>query len=122
MMSRQDDHRYYQAMSPEQPQRVVYQQPVPPPSNGMAVTSLVFGIIAGLVGVWAPFPVIGIVASFVAFLPALFAIIFGHAGLQRAKRGGAGKGKAIGGLILGYVTIALIVAATLGWGALIAFA
>lgn len=95
--------------------RIVYQQPVPPPNNAMAVTSLVLGIIGGLIGIWAPFPIFGIVAGFVAFLPALFAIIFGHTGLRTSKRTGVGRGPALTGLVFGYATIAIIVAATLFW-------
>lgn len=95
--------------------RIVYQQPVPPPNNAMAVTSLVLGIIGGLIGIWAPFPIFGIVAGFVAFLPALFAIIFGHTGLRTSKRTGVGRGPALTGLVFGYATITIIVAATLFW-------
>ncbi|GAA1587721.1 uncharacterized protein DUF4190 [Mycolicibacterium mucogenicum 261Sha1.1M5] len=112
-------------MSYTPPPRVVYQPPaqppVPPPANGMAVTSLVLGIIGGLIGVWAPFPIFGIIAGAVAFLPALLAIIFGHAGLRTAKRTGTGRGPAITGLVLGYATLAIIIAATLFWGSVIAF-
>ncbi|MFF8818840.1 MULTISPECIES: DUF4190 domain-containing protein [Leucobacter] len=112
-------------MSYTPPPRVVYQQPVqppvPPPVNGMAVASLVLGIIGGLIGVWAPFPIFGIIAGAIAFIPALLAIIFGHTGLRTSKRTGAGRGPAITGLVFGYATLAIIIAATLFWGSVIAF-
>ena len=112
-------------MSYTPPPRVVYQQPVqppfPPPVNGMAVASLVLGIIGGLIGVWAPFPIFGIIAGAIAFIPALLAIIFGHTGLRTSKRTGTGRGPAITGLVFGYATLAIIIAATLFWGSVIAF-
>ena len=103
------------------PPHVVYQPPVQPPSNGMAVTSLVLGIIAGFIGIWSPFPIFGIIAGGLAFVPALLAVIFGHAGRSTAKRTGVGLGQATTGLVFGYATIGLIVASVLFWGAIIAF-
>ncbi len=102
------------------PPQIVYQQPLPPPTNAMAVTSLILGIIGGLIGIWSPFPIFGIIAGAVAFFPALLAIIFGHSGLRRAKFTGAGRGVALTGLVFGYATIAIIVASTLFWAWLLA--
>src|SRR5690606_15212613 len=48
--------------SPYGPSQTVYQQVVRPPSNGMAVTALVLGIVAITVGVWSIIPVLGLVA------------------------------------------------------------
>lgn len=114
-------------MSDQPPQHIVYQPPIQPPiqpsfqppfqpqTNATAVTSLVLGIIAALIGVWALFPIFGIAAGIVAFLPALLAIILGHVGLRGAKRTGAGRGQALAGLVLGYASIAVIIAGTLFW-------
>ncbi len=61
-------------------------------SNGMAITSLVVGILA-LVMCWFP------LADLVLAVPAL---VFGGVGLSRAERsGGSGRGMAIAGLSLG---------------------
>ena len=106
---------------PPPPQQVVYLPPEPPPANGMAVASLVLGIIAALIGIWSPFPIFGIIAGFIAFFPALIAVVLGHAGLRRARLTGAGRGPARTGLVFGYATIAVIVASTLFWGWIIAF-
>lgn len=103
-------------MTYQQPQQqYVYQTVVKPPTNGMAVTSLILGIVAIVAGVWAPIPFVGLFFSFVAFLPALLAIIFGHIGYSTAKKNGVGKGQAITGLILGYLTIGIILALTVAW-------
>lgn len=102
-------------MAYQQPQQLIYQQIVKPPSNGMAVTSLILGILAIVVGVWTPIPIAGLVFAFLSFLPALLAIIFGHVGLSTSKTNGVGKGQAITGLILGYLTIGIIVVVTMIW-------
>ena len=67
--------------------------PAQQPGNGLAVASMVLGIIA-------------VVLCFVPFLNwilALLAIIFGAIGNGKAKAGAKGKGFAITGLILGIV-------------------
>lgn len=96
-------------------QQYVYQQVVKPPSNGMAVTALILGIAAIVIGVWSPIPFVGIGAAFFAFLPALLAVIFGHVGAGTAKKISVGKGMATTGLVLGYVTLSIIVAVTVFW-------
>ncbi|MBN2311155.1 MAG: DUF4190 domain-containing protein [Candidatus Hydrogenedentes bacterium] len=73
-------------------------QPLEPPLNGMAVASLVVGIL-GIVGC-ACFPV-GIVA-----------IVLGHIAIHQINQAPdtyRGKGLAIGGLIMGYASLALFV-------------
>jgi Domain of unknown function (DUF4190) len=79
--------------------------PIPKPS-GFAVAALVLGII-------------GLFLSWITFgIPSILAVIFGHVGLGRVRRGvGDGRGMAIGGLVLGYVVIAVFVVA---FGVLIA--
>lgn len=80
----------------------VPQQPMTPAqataqqSNGMAVASLVLGIVAVVSGI-IPFlfvlgPVLGVLA-----------IIFGFIGIGKANQTGVGKGMAIAGLVLGIV-------------------
>ena len=71
--------------------------PIPRPS-GFAVASLVLGII-------------GLFLSWITFgIPSLLAVIFGHVGVSRVRRGvGDGKGMAIGGMVLGYLVIAVFV-------------
>ena len=65
-----------------------YPQPPPRQSNGLAIASLVCGIIGLLV--------FGIILG-------PLAIIFGSVGISRASRGASGKGMAIAGLILGVI-------------------
>ena len=96
-------------------QQVIYQSVVRQPSNGMAVTALVLGIVAIVFGIWIPIPIIGLFVMFVAFLPAVLAIVFGHVGLNNFRRNGVGRGGALTGLILGYLVIALSVGTTLLW-------
>lgn len=75
-----------------------------PPTNGLATASLVLGILSLLCGG----PLLGIPA-----------VICGHMGLAQIKRSGGqqeGGGKAIAGLVTGYISIAM----TLGFFALVA--
>lgn len=67
---------------------------VQPPTSGLAVTSLVMGII-GLLGGWC---LLGI--------PCVLAVICGHAGLA-ATNGNArsGRGLAVAGLVMGYICV-----------------
>jgi hypothetical protein len=87
-----------------------------PPTNGLAVTALVLGIVAIVTGVWTPVPLLGLFAAFAAFLPAVLAVIFGHVGLNRAQTiGGTGRSNALAGLWTGYITLGIIVATTAMW-------
>lgn len=81
----------------------------------MAATALVLGIVAIVFGIWIPIPIFGLFMMFIAFLPAVLAIVFGHIGLTNSARSGVGRGGAITGLVLGYVVIALSVAVTALW-------
>jgi hypothetical protein len=71
--------------------------PIPKPS-GFAVAALVLGII-------------GLFLSWITFgIPSILAVIFGHVGVSRVRRGvGDGRGMAIGGMVLGYIVIAVFV-------------
>lgn len=67
------------------------------PTSGMAVASLVLGII-GVVGGWCTFAV-----------PCILATVFGYVGMKHT-RGGArgGRGMAIAGLVLGLIPLGII--------------
>ncbi len=88
---------------------------VRPAPNKMAVWSMwmgIAGIGGGFVcGLLSMIPVIGIIFSIIAmflWIAPVLAVIFGHIGLGQIKRTGEeGRGQAIAGLIIGYVTIAL---------------
>ena len=100
-------------------QQTIYQQVVRAPSNGVAVASLVLGLVAIVLGVWIPIPILGLVTMVLAFVPAVLAVVFGHVGLRAATRvGGLGRGASVTGLILGYVTLAISVIITAMWMAL----
>ncbi len=80
--------------------QAVPQQPVVQGTDGYAIASLVLGIV-GLLGV-----------AFFGFVAAVLAAVFGHVALGRISRAGAGRGGrglAIAGLVLGYITIGLTV-------------
>lgn len=85
--------------------RVIPYGPIPRPS-GFAVAALVLGII-------------GLFLSWITFgIPSILAVVFGHVGVSRVRRGvGDGRGMAIGGMVLGYLVIAVFVVAV---GSLIA--
>ncbi len=77
--------------------------PIPPPlpptankTDSLAIASLVLGVLSILGGA-------------LLFLPWVLAVIFGHIALGRIKRspGTGGRGQAIAGLCLGYVSIPL---------------
>jgi len=103
-----------------------YQQPYyvqiqRPPSNGLAITSMILGIVALVIGVWALIPFLGIFAAATGFFPAVIAVILGHIGMARARQmAGTGRGQAMAGLVTGYITLGIIVLTTAFW--VIAFA
>lgn len=110
-LERVSDPRQY----PYSQQQVIYQSVVRQPSNGMAVTALVLGIVAIVFGIWIPIPIFGLFMMFVAFLPAVLAVVFGHVGLNNSARAGVGRSGAITGLVLGYLVIALSTGTTALW-------
>jgi hypothetical protein len=70
-------------------------------TNGLAVASLVMGILAPLL----------MCVYFIGIVPAVLAIIFGHMARGQISRGqGSGDGLAIAGLVLGYIAAGLIAA------------
>lgn len=74
--------------------------PVRPKTNGLALASMILGIL-GIT--------IGLCLLFFPVMPIL-AVVFGHIGLgQIRKTGGAGRGYAIAGLVTGYIGIGLAV-------------
>jgi uncharacterized membrane protein len=66
----------------------------------MATASLVLGILA----------LLGSVTVFVGVILGVLAVVFGIVGLRRARRGGAGHGRAVGGLVTGGIGLVLSVA------------
>ena len=72
-----------------------------PPTNSLAVASLVTGILS-----WLLCPFVG----------AVLAVIFGHVARgQIRQRGEGGGGMAIAGLVLGYVNLGLSVLGVVVW-------
>jgi len=79
--------------------------PGPPGSgqgNGIATAALVCGII-GVLLAWVPFVVVA------GFVLAVLALVFGIQGIRRANVSQSGRGKALAGVILGTVGLALSV-------------
>ena len=74
--------------------------PVKPKANGLALTSMILGILGITVGLCLLFfPVMPILA-----------VVFGHIGLTQIRKTGApGRGYAIAGLVTGYIGIAFAV-------------
>ncbi len=94
-------------MADDQMQPVAQPQAAPQEGNGMAVSSLVLGII----GVIMSFiPIIGVVAWILGPL----AIVFGAVGRGKAKRGAPYGGMALAGLILGIVTVGIAILWVIG--------
>lgn len=94
------------------PQTDMTYAPVRPPGNGMAVASLVLGIVSlALFCIW-----------YIALPSAILAIIFGVVGRARANAGASGRGMATAGLILGCVSIGIIVLFIAGALAFLGFA
>ncbi len=85
----------------QEQQYVGYQHaPQIQPTNGMAVASMILGIV-------------GIVGGCLV-IPSVLAIIFGHMARGQIRRGqGSGDGMALAGLIMGYLWTALTVAVIL---------
>jgi hypothetical protein len=75
--------------------------PPPPPvvSNGLAVASLVLGIIA----------IVSFVTIVIPCLCGVLAIVFGAIGWSRANHGAPSKGIAIAGFVCGIAGIALMI-------------
>lgn len=102
-------------MTYQQPPHTVVQLQRPP-SNGLAITAMILGIVAIAIGVWSVIPFLGIVAAGLAFVPAVIGVVLGHMGVKQAQRmGGIGRGQAMTGLVLGYVTVGIIVLTTMFW-------
>jgi hypothetical protein len=90
----------YQQQPP--PQYVVVQAP---PSSGLAVTSMVMGIL-GLVSGCCSFGVFS-----------LLAVVFGHMALPETKSGAKqGHGMAVAGLVMGYVVFLPALIISIMWG------
>ncbi len=70
------------------PQQAPYPYSAPQPGNGLAVASMVLGIIGTVIGL---IPLLAIIS----FVLGLLAVIFGPLGIRRANRGASGKGMAV---------------------------
>ena len=69
------------------------QYAAPPRNNGLAITSMILGIL------W------------ICWIGSILAVIFGHVALSQIKKSNGtqgGKGFAIAGLVLGYIAIAFL--------------
>lgn len=107
-----DDRMTY---PPQYPQPYVVQLQRAP-SNGKAVAAMVLGIVAIAVGIWSLVPFLGLVAAFLGFAPAVVAVILGHVGLSASvPLNGLGRSQAVTGLVLGYLTLAIILGTTIYW-------
>lgn len=105
------------APAPQVPQPLPFQpQPVSAPSNGVALTAMILGIVGAVVGFWAVIPITGYFSAAFGFPLALAAVICGHIGRGRAKRlGGVGRVQSLVGFLLGYASIAVMVIASAAW-------
>lgn len=88
---------------PQQPMGYPYGQVmvVPAqPSNGLAIASMVLGILGLVFGIWG----IGLIGS-------ILAVIFGHVALGQIKQSNGaqgGHGMAIAGLVMGYIVVGIV--------------
>ena len=84
------------------PQQVFVTYQPRPSTNGLAVAGMVIGIVALVI---ALIPLIG---WFMAFVPAVLAVIFGHIGQSTAKRlGGMRRTESIVAWVTGYAALVL---------------
>lgn len=78
------------------------------PANPLAVTSMICSFVAPASWLFSWIPVIGVVLMVVAVVAPILAVVFGHIALSQIKKSTqGGRGMALTGLILGYVTIGL---------------
>ena len=89
--------QYQQPMQYAQPQQMIVVSQGGG-GAGLAITSMVMGITA-LVFTFIPY------ASCLTPVLVLLGIIFGHIGLSKSKSSGLGRGQAIAGLVLSYLTL-----------------
>ncbi len=78
--------------------------PAPPPTNGMAVASLVLGIVS---------------LACSQCITAIPGVIFGHIALKQIRESGGtqgGRGMAIAGLVTGYISLGLVAVVLLAYG------
>ena len=85
--------------SPAAPPPMPVMPPQAPPTNGLAIASLVCGILAVLLFFTIVFPII----------LGILAVIFGAIGIGNANKGGGNKGLAIAGLVCGIVGIVAMI-------------
>lgn len=101
----------------ETPPPGYYLVPIPPPqppTNGIATAAVVLGTIGAVLAV---IPVLGL---FLAWLPSLLGIVFGHIGQYLGRqRGGLNTHYAVGGYVAGYLGLIVF---PLGWFILLAVA
>lgn len=89
--------QYQQPMQYAQPQQMIVVSQGGG-GAGLAITSMIMGI-TGFVFTFIPY------ASCLTPVLVLLGIIFGHIGLSKSKTTGIGRGQAIAGLVLSYLTL-----------------
>lgn len=88
----------------------------PRPTNGVALTAMIFGIVGGVTGIWSIIPVTGYISAGIAAPLLLVAVICGHIGQYRAKRnGGVGRWQALSAVLLGYIILAFVIITSVVW-------
>jgi len=79
-----------------------------PATNGMATAALVLGIVALVLALLTFIPIAGpFFFGWAGFICAVLAIVLGIVGLNRAKKNGVGRSKALLGLIFGIASVVL---------------
>tara|TARA_A100001037_G_scaffold79106_1_gene71031 strand:- start:234 stop:710 length:477 start_codon:yes stop_codon:yes gene_type:complete len=79
------------------------QQIIIVPSNGMATTGLIFGIISMIISLASPFFLF--ICCLLSVPMALLGALFSHLGYSQSRTNGVGGGAAIGGLVLNWMQI-----------------
>ncbi|WP_221584116.1 DUF4190 domain-containing protein [Microbacterium sp. G2-8] len=89
------------------PGHPVYTTPANP-ANPLAVTSMICSFVAPASWLFSWIPVLGVILMAVAVVAPILAVIFGHIALSQIRKSTqGGRGIALTGLIVGYVTIGL---------------
>ncbi len=88
----------------------------PTPTNPVALTGMIFGIVGAAAAFWSIVPITGYLSAAIAFPLLVVAVVCGHIGRTRARHlGRIGARQALAAIILGYASLAVSILACAAW-------